>query len=113
MLAVAAGAFGAHSLKARLSVEMLVVFETAVRYHMYHALGLILAGMALTRYQSSFFQRSAWFFIIGILLFSGSLYTLPLLNFGWLGIFTPVGGFFFLIGWLFLAIGFFRVDRAT
>jgi len=113
MLAVAAGAFGSHSLKARLSADMLAVFEVAVRYHMYHALALILTGGALARYGASLFRKAAWFFVLGILLFSGSLYGMSLLGFRWLGILTPVGGVFFLMGWLFLAIGFFRADRAA
>ncbi len=113
MLAVAAGAFGSHSLKARLSAVMLAVFEVAVRYHMYHALALILTGGALARYGASLFRKAAWFFVLGILLFSGSLYAMSLLDIRWLGILTPVGGALFLMGWLFLAIGFFRADRAA
>ena len=113
MLAVAAGAFGSHLLKARLSADMLAVFEVAVRYHMYHALALILTGGALARYGASLFRKAAWFFVLGILLFSGSLYAMSLLDIQWLGILTPVGGALFLMGWLFLAIGFFRADRAA
>jgi len=102
-LAVAAGAFGAHGLKARLSAEMLNTFEIAVRYHFYHALALFVAAWACTRWPSSATTAAGWLFVTGILIFSGSLYTLALTGLRWLGAITPIGGLAFLAGWLCLA----------
>jgi len=102
-LAVAAGAFGAHGLKARLSAEMLNTFEIAVRYHFYHALALFVAAWAYTRWPSSATTAAGWLFVIGMLIFSGSLYTLALTGIRWLGAITPLGGLAFLAGWLCLA----------
>ena len=106
--AVAIGAFGAHGLKPFLSPEMLTVFETGVRYHMYHALGVIVAGWAGGTWNSSLFRYSAWSFFLGILFFSGSLYVLSLTEIRWLGAITPVGGLLFLTGWILLALGFWK-----
>ncbi len=102
-IAVAAGAFGAHGLKSRLSPEMLATFEVGVRYQMYHAFALIVAAWAQTRWPSSFVAASGWFFVIGTVLFSGSLYLLSLTGARWLGAITPLGGLAFLAGWLCLA----------
>jgi uncharacterized membrane protein YgdD (TMEM256/DUF423 family) len=102
-LAVAAGAFGAHGLKARLSAEMLTTFEIAVRYHFYHALALFVAAWAYTRWPNSTTTIAGWLFVAGILIFSGSLYTLALTGLRWLGAITPFGGLAFLAGWLCLA----------
>jgi uncharacterized membrane protein YgdD (TMEM256/DUF423 family) len=102
-LAVAAGAFGAHGLKARLSAEMLNTFEIAVRYHFYHALALFVAAWAYSRWPSSATTTAGWLFVIGMLIFSGSLYTLALTGMRWLGAITPFGGLAFLAGWLCLA----------
>jgi uncharacterized membrane protein YgdD (TMEM256/DUF423 family) len=100
MLGVAMGAFGAHGLKHILSAEMLVVYKTAVTYQMWHALGLI--GIALFRqYQPErLLHWAGWLLFVGILLFSGSLYLLALLNLKWLGMITPFGGAAFILGWL-------------
>jgi uncharacterized membrane protein YgdD (TMEM256/DUF423 family) len=102
-LAVAAGAFGAHGLKARLAADMLNTFEIAVRYHFYHALALFIAAWAYTRWPSSATTAAGWLFVVGILIFSGSLYTLALTGIRWLGAITPLGGLAFLAGWLCLA----------
>ncbi|MEP6925435.1 MAG: DUF423 domain-containing protein [Pyrinomonadaceae bacterium] len=104
-VAVALGAFGAHGLKDRLSAEMLTIFETAVRYQMYHAFALLAASWASTRFSNSsqLITISGWLFIIGTVLFSGSLYTLSLTEIRWLGAITPLGGLAFLAGWLCLA----------
>ena len=104
LIAVAAGAFGAHALRERLSPEYLAVFETAARYQMYHALGLIAAGWASTRWPGPVVQWSGWLFIIGTVLFSGSLYALALSGVRWLGAITPLGGLAFMAGWLCLAL---------
>jgi uncharacterized membrane protein YgdD (TMEM256/DUF423 family) len=98
-LAVALGAFGAHILKKHLSTEMLSVFETGVRYQMYHSLGLILAVIALKDYPGKEMAVTAWLFTVGIILFSGSLYLLSISGIKWLGAITPVGGLAFLAGW--------------
>ncbi|MDH3444533.1 MAG: DUF423 domain-containing protein [Deltaproteobacteria bacterium] len=98
-VAVALGAFGAHSLKARLSQEMLNIFETGVRYQMYHALGLIAVAWASTRWPENNLTTAGWAFIVGIIVFSGSLYLLSLTEMRWLGAITPIGGIAFLIGW--------------
>ena len=98
-LAVAGGAFGAHSLKAILTPDMLAVFETGVRYQMYHALALFAVGWAAHQYPQAFFHIAGWLFAAGIVLFSGSLYVLALSGVRWLGAITPLGGVLFLAGW--------------
>jgi uncharacterized membrane protein YgdD (TMEM256/DUF423 family) len=99
---VALGAFGAHSLRTRLSPEMLNIFEVGVRYQMYHALGLIAVAWAMTRWPQANLNAAGWAFIVGIIVFSGSLYLLTLTDTRWLGAITPVGGLAFLIGWAIL-----------
>jgi uncharacterized membrane protein YgdD (TMEM256/DUF423 family) len=103
-LGVAAGAFGAHALKQRLSPELLQVFETGVRYQMYHAFGLLAVALAMNRWPNSTLQIAAWLFIAGIVLFSGSLYALCLSGIRVLGAITPIGGLCFLGGWVYLAL---------
>jgi uncharacterized membrane protein YgdD (TMEM256/DUF423 family) len=100
-LGVAAGAFGAHALRARLGPSDLVTFETAVRYQMYHALALLLTGLLIDRGVSV--GASGWLFLAGIVLFSGSLYLLTLGGLRWMGAVTPLGGIAFILGWLLLA----------
>jgi uncharacterized membrane protein YgdD (TMEM256/DUF423 family) len=102
-LAVTLGAFGAHGLRGRLSPEMLAVFETGVRYHMYHALALILVALAMGRMSGWLIQTAGWCFVAGMVLFSGSLYALALSGVTILGAVTPLGGLAFLIGWACLA----------
>jgi uncharacterized membrane protein YgdD (TMEM256/DUF423 family) len=102
-LGVAGGAFGAHSLKAILSADMLAVFETAVRYQMYHALALFMVGWAGSRFDPAPVRLAGWMFVLGIGLFSGSLYLLSLSDVRWLGAVTPLGGLAFLVGWASLA----------
>jgi uncharacterized membrane protein YgdD (TMEM256/DUF423 family) len=104
LLAVAAGAFGAHGLRARLSPEHLAVFETAARYQMYHALALFAVAWATTRWTSPLVQWAGWLFIAGTVVFSGSLYALATTGIRWLGAITPIGGAAFLAGWLCLAL---------
>ncbi|MFN0121638.1 MAG: DUF423 domain-containing protein [Blastocatellia bacterium] len=103
LIGVAAGAFGAHALKTRVDAEMLAVFETGVRYQMYHAFGLIAAALAYARWPSQTMTTSGWLFIAGILLFSGSLYLMTFTGLRWLGAITPLGGVAFLAGWGCLA----------
>jgi uncharacterized membrane protein YgdD (TMEM256/DUF423 family) len=110
-LAVAAGAFGAHALRARLAPEMLDVFQTGVTYEMYHALALVGVGILLARFStegSTWLSAAGWLFIVGSILFSGSLYLLALSGTLWAGAITPIGGVAFLLGWLALAIGVLR-----
>jgi uncharacterized membrane protein YgdD (TMEM256/DUF423 family) len=104
-LGVALGAFAAHGLKARLAPEMLAVFETGVRYQMYHAFALLAAGWALSRWPGAVIQAGGWLFLAGTLLFSGSLYALALSGEKWLGAVAPAGGFALLAGWVCLAWG--------
>lgn len=102
-LAVLAGAFGAHALKARLSPELLQVFETGVRYQMYHALGLLAVAVACDRWPQSHFSLVGWLMLAGIVLFSGSLYALCLTGVRVLGAITPFGGVCFLAAWAAMA----------
>jgi uncharacterized membrane protein YgdD (TMEM256/DUF423 family) len=104
LLSVAAGAFGAHALRDRLTPEYLTVFETAARYQMYHALGLIAVAWALSRWPTGIAQWAGWLFVAGTVLFSGSLYALALTGVRWLGAITPLGGVAFLLGWFCLAL---------
>ena len=103
-LGVGLGAFGAHVLRSRLGSEMLAVFETGVRYHMYHALALILTSLAMARMGGSLVSTAGWCFVAGIVLFSGSLYTLALSGVTIFGAITPLGGLAFLAGWACLAL---------
>ena len=102
---VALGAFGAHGLRSRLSPEMLAVFETGVRYHLYHALALLATASIMGRLEGNRLVAAAgWLFVAGILLFSGSLYVLAVTGIRTLGAITPIGGVAFLIAWACLAI---------
>jgi uncharacterized membrane protein YgdD (TMEM256/DUF423 family) len=107
-LAVALGAFGAHGLKPRITPELMEVFETGVRYHMYHALALLSVGWGAMRWPGNWVQVAGWSFTFGIVVFSGSLYLLAMTGLGWLGAITPIGGVAFLIGWAALAISALR-----
>jgi len=104
LLAVAIGAFGAHALRARLDDYARGVFETAVQYHFYHALALVLVGvLLLSQPATTLLKSSGWLFLIGIAVFSGSLYLLAITGIKWLGAVTPLGGLAFLAGWGCLA----------
>jgi uncharacterized membrane protein YgdD (TMEM256/DUF423 family) len=105
-ISVAAGAFGAHALKARLSPDLLAVFETGARYQMYHALGLAAAAWAASRGAGGHAAAAwaGWLFVVGTVLFSGSLYALALSGVRVLGAVTPFGGVAFLAGWVALAL---------
>src|SRR6478735_142758 len=95
-LGVALGAFGAHGLRSRLSPEMLAVFETGVRYHMYHVFALLIVAAAIGHLGAArLLMMAGWFFFAGILIFSGSLYALALTGIGVLGAITPIGGLLF------------------
>jgi uncharacterized membrane protein YgdD (TMEM256/DUF423 family) len=103
-VAVAAGAFGAHALRARLAPDLLAVFETAARYQMYHALALLAVAWVASRWPGPLPQWAGWLFVGGMVLFSGSLYALALSGVRWLGAITPLGGAAFLAGWICLAL---------
>ncbi len=104
-LGVAAGAFGAHALRNRVSADMLGVFETAVRYQMYHVFALLMTAAVIGRAgDARLLTIAGWSFLTGIVLFSGSLYALALTRLPGLGAMTPLGGLAFLVGWACLAI---------
>lgn len=114
-LCVALGAFGAHGLKPLLTPSLLATFETAVRYQFYHSLALVLLVVLYQQRPNKQLLRAAYFFIAGIVLFSGSLYGLTLSSIGaepwrWLGPVTPLGGVSFMIGWVFLFLSS-KVDK--
>lgn len=108
LLGVAAGAFGAHFLKALLTADMLAVYETAIRYQMYHAFALLAVGWASHQYRAACLRLAGWMFVLGILLFSGSLYAVSLSGVRWLGAVTPLGGIAFLAGWGLLAAAAYK-----
>jgi len=110
-LAIGLGAFGAHELKKYVSAEMLVTFDTAVRYHFYHTIALFITGIVFYSFPNNWVKTAGITFLLGIILFSGSLYTLTILYAAYsvgsrgIGFITPFGGLFFIAGWLFLLIG--------
>jgi len=110
-LAVILGAFGAHALKQILTPELLQTFETAVKYQFYHSFALLITGILYGSFTNKFTKLASTFFSIGIVLFSGSIYALVMLKsngqvgLAGLGILTPIGGLFFILGWLMLLIG--------
>ena len=111
LLAVALGAFGAHALKKTLTPELMAVYETAVNYHVVHALGLLAVGLlALHLPDSGTLRRAGILMLVGLLLFSGSLYALSLSGIRGLGAITPVGGVALLAAWLLLAVAVVRAD---
>jgi len=107
-LGVALGAFGAHGLAGRVPPADLEIFETGARYHMYHALALLLVSWAATRWPGGTVHLAGWLFVAGTVLFSGSLYLLVLTGQRWLGAVTPLGGVALLLGWGLLAWRIFR-----
>ncbi len=107
-LATVFGAFGAHALKAHLSPDRLQVYETAVRYHFFHGLGLLGVGLASRTIDSSPLRWAAMLIVIGIVLFSGSLYALTFGAPRLMGIVTPVGGLALIAGWICFAAGVWR-----
>lgn len=113
LLAVMAGAFGAHGLRAQVSARALEVFQTAVTYQVYHALALVLVAL-LTAFgiHRRLLTLAAGFFLAGIILFSGSLYLLVLTELSWPGPITPVGGVCFMVGWALVVAAGLRRPRA-
>jgi len=109
-LAVALGAFGAHALSSRLTERLLANYETGVRYHFYHTLALIAVALILSRWpESNLATTAGWLFIIGIAIFSGSLYILALTGITKLGAITPIGGVALIAGWVCLFLAAWRM----
>jgi uncharacterized membrane protein YgdD (TMEM256/DUF423 family) len=104
-IGVAAGAFGAHALRTRLTPELLQTFETGVRYQLYHGLALILVALAYGRVGAPHLQWAGWSFAVGVIVFSGSLYVLALSGARWWGAITPIGGVCLLAGWVLFLWG--------
>jgi uncharacterized membrane protein YgdD (TMEM256/DUF423 family) len=116
-LAVALGAFGAHGLKKIVPPESVATFDTGVRYQLYHCFGLLITALLFERFSAGSLKYAAWSFIIGIVLFSGSLYILTALKatgtvgLRGIGIITPFGGLFFIAGWLMMAYAVWKGDN--
>ncbi|EAW32838.1 hypothetical protein GP2143_16321 [marine gamma proteobacterium HTCC2143] len=109
LMAVIIGAFGAHGLKDRVAEDLLVIYQTGVQYHFYHTFALLAVSLLLLRYpQLGLLNWSGGFFIIGTLIFSGSLYVMALTGFRWLGAITPIGGVVLIIGWLMLVAAAYK-----
>lgn len=109
-VAVAAGAFAAHGLRAKLEPRMLEVFETGARYQMYHALALLVVGWLASQSSSAVTTAAGWCFLAGIVLFSGSLYALTTTGLTKLGAITPLGGTLFLVGWALVIVAATRLN---
>ena len=108
-LVVIFGAFGAHGLKARLSAEMLAVYQTGVLYHLFHALGLMIVGVVATQIVDSISLKwAAWLMLVGIILFSGSLYLVSVVGLRWMGMVTPFGGLAFIAAWIVFVLAIFK-----
>ena len=109
LLAVGLGAFGAHALEGILTeTGRLETWETAVQYHFYHSIAILVSGLLVHHFSNRNVQRAVYAFLLGIVFFSGSLYVLSLTGISVLGAITPVGGALFILGWLLLAIGAIR-----
>ncbi|MGF7139765.1 DUF423 domain-containing protein [Roseimarinus sediminis] len=107
-VAVILGAFGAHALKEKLPEHLMQVYKTGVEYHFYHALGLLIVGVLALYMPSSLLNVAALFLFAGIILFSGSLYTMAFTGIKWLGAITPLGGLSFIVGWVLLAVAVWK-----
>ena len=118
-LAVAFGAFAAHALKTRISTDALNIFETAVRYQFYHVFALLAIAMLYKDFPDRFLKWSGILFLIGIILFSGSLYFLTYIKsaeisgYNWVGAITPIGGICFIAGWVFLLMTLLIKNKTT
>lgn len=111
-LAVGFGAFGAHIVQEMLTADRFMVYQTAVEYHFYHAIGLIITGMLMKLFEENrWFAYGGYGLLAGILIFSGSLYLLTLTDTGWLGAITPIGGTAFIAGWVCIAIGIVKATQ--
>jgi uncharacterized membrane protein YgdD (TMEM256/DUF423 family) len=104
-LSISFGAFGAHAIKQWMSPDLMAIYQTAVSYQVYHSLGLILIALVYQQQQNRLIKTAGWLMLAGIIIFSGSLYTLSLTDTRWLGAITPIGGTLLLSAWLLLALG--------
>lgn len=112
VLVVVLGAFGAHGLKERLSPEMMAAYQTGIQYHFYHAAGLLIVGiLSFFLQMSSLIRWSGFLMVVGIVIFSGTLYLLSVTGARWLGAITPVGGTAFVVAWFLLAIACLKAAR--
>ncbi|MDQ3261127.1 MAG: DUF423 domain-containing protein [Pseudomonadota bacterium] len=108
-LAVLLGAFGAHGLKAKLDPETMALYQTAVQYHMWHALGLAIVALTALRWpQQMLLRGSGWLMVLGIVFFSGSLYALALTKIKILGAITPLGGIAFIMAWIMFTLAVWK-----
>ena len=103
-LAVITGAFGAHALKNIISFDMMEVYKTGVQYHFYHTFAILAVGILMKNNVTKYLKWSGWLFVLGIILFSGSLYALAISNIKSIGIITPFGGLAFIAGWICLLV---------
>lgn len=110
MVATILGAFAAHGLKAQLSDYQMHIFQTGVFYQFTHSLALLFVGVILWHINNRLIRISGWLFFIGILLFSGSLYLMSVLNVKAIGIVTPIGGTCFIFGWILLVLGIYKTN---
>lgn len=116
-LSVALGAFAAHGLKQTVSASALEIFETSVRYQFYHSFALIITGILFSVAKPGVTKWAGYLFVAGIILFSGSLYALTFIKasaisgYNWVGAITPFGGLCFILGWIFLAIGIWNINK--
>lgn len=104
-LSISFGAFGAHAIKQWMSADLMAIYQTAVSYQIYHSLGLILIALVYQQQQHKLIKIAGWVMLAGIIIFSGSLYTLSLTDTRWLGAITPIGGTLLLFAWLLLGLG--------
>lgn len=111
-LAAAIGAFGAHIIQDMVTAERFAVYQTGVQYHFYHAIGLMMIGLAAMHMaQNKLLKWSGYSMILGIIIFPGSLYLLTITDTGWLGAITPIGGVAFIAGWILFALAVIRQQR--
>ena len=109
LLAVAIGAFGAHGLKGRVAADLMVIYQTGVQYHFYHTFAILFVALLMMHYpQLGLLRWSGVFFIVGILIFSGSLYVMALTGLRWLGAVTPIGGLALIVGRFLLALSAYQ-----
>ena len=109
-IAILLGAFGAHGLKNKITADYLIVFDTGVKYHFYHSLGLMIIGILAFHFPTEPLHIPCIFIVSGIILFSGSLYVLSITGLKWVGAITPVGGLSFIIGWILTAYYIWRAS---
>ena len=119
VMEVTLGAFGAHGLKDLLPADKLQTYNTGITYHFYHLLAICISTLVFIHSNGKFVKISIWLFLAGIIMFSGSLYLLAcrevlgIVNYKWIGPITPIGGVFFILGWVFLALEITRIKNVN